>query len=127
MSDFPTVRADRLLALLMLLRRRGRMTAADIARELEVSQRTVLRDIEALGATGVPVYAERGRHGGFALVGGFSDLADRIEEYRELGISEFIFGGFPNLEESTWVGEGLLPELRSRGLLAGAVRETVAA
>lgn len=66
------MRADRLLALLMLLRRRGRMTAPAIAAELEVSVRTVLRDIEALSATGVPVYAERGRAGGFALLDGFS-------------------------------------------------------
>jgi predicted DNA-binding transcriptional regulator YafY len=66
------MRADRLLTLLMLLRRRGRMTAPAIAAELEVSVRTVLRDIEALSATGVPVYAERGRTGGFTLLEGFS-------------------------------------------------------
>ncbi|WP_106252411.1 helix-turn-helix transcriptional regulator [Allonocardiopsis opalescens] len=65
------MRADRLVALVLLLRRRGRLTAAELARELEVSTRTVLRDIEALSAAGVPVYAERGRHGGFALLPGF--------------------------------------------------------
>jgi predicted DNA-binding transcriptional regulator YafY len=65
------MRADRLVSLVLLLRQRGRLTAQTLARELEVSTRTVLRDIEALSAAGVPVYAERGRHGGFALLPGF--------------------------------------------------------
>ncbi|WP_328943229.1 WYL domain-containing protein [Streptomyces sp. NBC_00250] len=65
------MRADRLVSLVLLLRRHGRLTADTLARELEVSTRTVLRDIEALSVAGVPVYAERGRHGGFALLPGF--------------------------------------------------------
>jgi predicted DNA-binding transcriptional regulator YafY len=65
------VRADRLVSLVLLLRQRGRLTADVLAAELEVSTRTVLRAIEALSAAGVPVYAERGRHGGFALLPGF--------------------------------------------------------
>jgi predicted DNA-binding transcriptional regulator YafY len=65
------VRADRLVSLVLLLRQHGRLTADSLARELEVSTRTVLRDIEALSTAGVPVYAERGRHGGFALLPGF--------------------------------------------------------
>lgn len=65
------MRADRLVSLVLLLRRRGRSTAAELAAELEVSTRTVLRDIEALSTAGVPVYAERGRHGGFELLPGF--------------------------------------------------------
>jgi predicted DNA-binding transcriptional regulator YafY len=65
------MRADRLVSLILLLRQGGQKSAAVLAQELEVSTRTVLRDIEALCAAGVPVYAERGRHGGFAILPGF--------------------------------------------------------
>ena len=69
------MRASRLVGLLGLLQARGRMTAGQLAAELEVSQRTVLRDIEALSAAGIPVYAVRGCLGGFELLDGFrSDL-----------------------------------------------------
>jgi predicted DNA-binding transcriptional regulator YafY len=62
------MRADRLLFLLMLLQARGRMTAQELAQELEVSERTIYRDINALSASGVPVYAESGPGGGCALL-----------------------------------------------------------
>ena len=66
------MRASRLIGLLSLLQARGRMTAAQLARELEVCERTVLRDIEALSSAGFPVYASRGCQGGFELLRGFS-------------------------------------------------------
>lgn len=65
------MRASRLVALLLLLQARGRMTAAGLATELEVSERTIQRDVEALAAAGVPVYSERGRGGGYRLVAGY--------------------------------------------------------
>src|SRR5215204_5559935 len=61
------MRADRLISILMFLQARGRMTAAELAGELEVSERTIYRDLEALHASGVPVIAERGPGGGCAL------------------------------------------------------------
>jgi predicted DNA-binding transcriptional regulator YafY len=66
------MRADRLLSLVLLLRNRGRMSASALAKELEVSERTILRDIDALSLSGFPVYAERGRNGGFELLPGFT-------------------------------------------------------
>ncbi|UYF94915.1 YafY family transcriptional regulator [Rhodococcus aetherivorans] len=64
------MRADRLVAVLLLLQSRGRVTAAELAAELEVSVATARRDLEALSAAGIPVYPQPGRGGGWSLVGG---------------------------------------------------------
>ena len=85
------MRADRLLLLVSLLRHRGRLTAAELATELEVDRRTVLRDIEALSAAGFPVYAERGRHGGFALLPGFTPDATELSAAEAAAL--FVAGG----------------------------------
>ena len=72
------MRADRLLQIVGLLRAHGRLSATELATRLEVSARTVLRDMEALSAAGVPVYAERGRTGGFALLPGFRPAVEDL-------------------------------------------------
>jgi predicted DNA-binding transcriptional regulator YafY len=64
------VRADRLVALLNLLQTKGHITAAEAAAELEVSERTARRDLEALGMAGIPIYSQQGRNGGWRLLGG---------------------------------------------------------
>lgn len=65
------MRADRLLSILLLLQNHGRMTAHDLARRLEVSERTIYRDLEALDIAGVPIYTERGPGGGCELLDGY--------------------------------------------------------
>ncbi len=64
------MRADRLVATLLFLQSRGRVTAAEVADELEVSTRTARRDLEALSIAGIPVYSQPGRGGGWSLIGG---------------------------------------------------------
>ncbi len=65
------MRAGRLLNLLLLLQNNGRLTAGELARRLHVSERTVLRDLEVLSGSGVPVYSVRGPQGGFELLDTF--------------------------------------------------------
>jgi predicted DNA-binding transcriptional regulator YafY len=64
------MRADRLVATLLFLQSKGKVTAAEVADELEVSVRTARRDLEALSIAGIPVYSQPGRNGGWSLVGG---------------------------------------------------------
>ncbi|GHF12521.1 transcriptional regulator [Amycolatopsis deserti] len=64
------MRADRLISAVLLMQARGRVTAAELAAELEVSVATARRDLEALSTAGIPVYPQPGRGGGWSLVGG---------------------------------------------------------
>ncbi len=64
------MRADRLVAILLMLQTKGHVTAAEVATELEISERTARRDLDALGVAGLPVYSMQGRNGGWRLAGG---------------------------------------------------------
>ncbi|KLI98970.1 YafY family protein, partial [Streptomyces sp. KE1] len=115
------MRAARLIRMVLLLQSRPRMTAAELAGELEVSERTVARDAEALSEAGIPVYAERGRAGGYALVGGYRTGLTGLapEEAQALFLS-----GVPGALREMGLGEAAsAARLKVSAALAPPVRE----
>jgi len=85
------MRADRLLAIILLLQKRKLVTAKELSEQLELSERTIYRDIDALSSSGIPVYAMRGQFGGFALDNDFRvDLTGlQLEEVMDLFVNRF--------------------------------------
>jgi len=118
------LRAARLVSLLLLLQDRGRLTAHQLAEELEVSVRTVYRDVEALGAAGIPLYGEAGHSGGYRLVDGYRT---RLTGLTPREAQAVFLAALPGPAAELGLGEAAaVAELKLRAALPAALREHAA-
>jgi predicted DNA-binding transcriptional regulator YafY len=114
------VKSSRLLSIVLLLQTRGRMTAAQLAEELEVSVRTVYRDVEALHAAGIPLYGEAGHAGGYALLAGYRT---RLTGLNAGEAEALFFSGLPGPAAELGLGEALAQaQLKVRAALPPELR-----